>query len=73
VHEAEPRAKKERGSKTIDASARRRREPWRGREGGHRDYASYLAPALGKGLVGVDEVRVPEPDTESEPEPEPEA
>lgn len=37
---------------------------------GHRDYASYLAPALGKGLVGEDEVRVPEPEAESEPEPE---
>lgn len=39
----------------------------RGEEGeGHRDYASYLAPALGKGLVGEDEVRVPEPETEPE-------
>lgn len=38
-----------------------------GEEGrGHRDYASYLAPALGKGLVGDDEVRVPEPETEPE-------
>lgn len=37
-----------------------------GEEGrGHRDYASYLAPALAKGLVG-DEVREPEPETEPE-------
>lgn len=42
-----------------------------GRE--RRDYASYLAPALGKGLVGDDEVRVPEPETEPEAEAEPEA
>lgn len=39
---------------------------------GHGDYASYLGPALGRGLAGADEVRVPEPDAESEPEPEPE-
>lgn len=36
------------------------------------NHASYLAPALGKGLVGDDEVREPEPEPEIEPEPEPE-